>query len=179
MADASLLFKDLTILIMDQGLGKTRRQILTKQIEGKGGQICNSLSSKVTHIVANSTLKYERLLTLLKVESIPSSVHVVNAEWISTSIINGTLAETSSFLITPSSSINADKGCGPSKKKVSEFVLSLEASPVKATPATPVTTPTKGSQLTPTKQEVYLYLYVYFFTYHQKPVYHRDRNIFA
>ena len=88
-------------VILEQGLGKTRTQILARQLEGKGGHVVQTLSEKTTHVVIGSNVRPSRLPLLLKVESIPESLVVVRADWLSECLVKGVRVDHSLYVVSP------------------------------------------------------------------------------
>lgn len=100
MSDPSF-FTGVHAIILDQGLGKARAQILGKQLEGKGGQVERTLSRRTTHIVVGSNVRLARVSHLLKVESIPESVTVVRADWLSACLVKGEKIDLAPYIVRP------------------------------------------------------------------------------
>ena len=97
-------FTGVCAVILDQGLGKARAQILGKQLEGKGGQVERTLSKRTTHIVVGSNVRLARVPHLLKVESIPESVTVVRADWLSACLVKGEKIDLAPYVARPENS---------------------------------------------------------------------------
>ena len=97
-------FTGVRAVILDQGLGKARAQILGKQLEGKGGQVERTLSKRTTHIVVGSNVRLARVPHLLKVESIPESVTVVRADWLSACLVKGEKIDLAPYVARPENS---------------------------------------------------------------------------
>ena len=90
------------VYILEQGVNKTRRGILTKQVETHGGGVATNISHKnITHIIVGSNVKPSRLLQLLKVDSILQNVDVVYADWLSDSLVAGQQLQTSLYSLKP------------------------------------------------------------------------------
>jgi len=87
------LFTSLVVLIIEQGIGKTRSNILQKQVTKHGGEIEKTLSCKVTHIVISKTLKKDQLLKVLKVKSLNESIEILNVDWLSECLVKGVIAD--------------------------------------------------------------------------------------
>ena len=96
------IFKDVCVFIVEQGLGKTRCNILQKQLTKHGGVATKSMNSNVTHIIVTNGMKMEKLLKLIKLKNIDSKICVVNADWLSTCLVKGELVQESTYLAFPS-----------------------------------------------------------------------------
>ncbi|XP_012708333.2 DNA polymerase lambda [Fundulus heteroclitus] len=80
------IFNGVTVYLLPAGIGNARCQIFHRQIEQNGGQIQSSLSPCVTHVVVDDTMDSDRALRLLKVDRLPSDVHLVKCSWLSSCI---------------------------------------------------------------------------------------------
>ncbi len=110
--DKKQFLEGIIVYILQQGLSKTRRGILAKQVETHGGGVANKISQQnITHLVVGDSVKSSRLLHLLKVDSIPESIQVVHADWLSDSFVAGQQLETSSYLL------KSDTQIGPIKRQ--------------------------------------------------------------
>lgn len=76
-------FNNVTVCILPAGIGNARYQIFQQQIQKNGGEIESSLSPSVTHVVVDDNMDLERALRLLKVDCMPSGVHLVKCTWLS------------------------------------------------------------------------------------------------
>lgn len=94
-------FTGVHAIILDQGLGKARAQILAKQLEGRGGLVERALSRKTTHIVVGSNVRLARVPHLLKVEAIPESIRVVRADWLSACLVKGEKVDLVPYIARP------------------------------------------------------------------------------
>ena len=94
-------FTGVHAIILDQGLGKARAQILAKQLEGRGGLVERALSRKTTHIVIGSNVRLARVPHLLKVEAIPESIRVVRADWLSACLVKGEKVDLVPYIARP------------------------------------------------------------------------------
>lgn len=88
---------DVKAVIIEVGLGKTRSAILKKQLTAYGGQWHQYIQSDTTHIIASKTIKLAKLCSILKVDSIPQDLIVVNADWLSQSLTKGQLIDVGQF----------------------------------------------------------------------------------
>ena len=138
--------------MLDQGITKGRKQLLIKLIQDKGGQIRKKLTEDVTHILVGKTLKHKRLLEILSLDCIPSSVVVVNVDWISSCIVAGQLIDCKPYYIISNESSTK---CTTSVN---------ETSPSKSSKSSK---PSTSSQLTiSSPNKVYNVLHVLIYTLH-------------
>lgn len=90
---------EIKAVIIDVGLGKTRSAILKKKLTVYGGQYHQSIQSDTTHIITSKNVKFTKLCSILKVDSIPQQLIVVNADWLSQSLTKGQLIDVDPFKI--------------------------------------------------------------------------------
>ena len=107
MSGSSYL-SDIHAIILEQGLGKARSQILRKQLESKGGTSEQTLSGSITHILVGNNVRLSRLPQLLKVKSVPEVVTVLRADWLSACLVKGERLDHAPYIVkqedtTPSS----------------------------------------------------------------------------
>lgn len=91
------LFNGVTVHILPAGIGNARCQIFSRQIQQNGGQLQSSVSRCVTHVVVDDTMDSDRALRLLKVDSLPSDVHLVKCTWISVCISEKRLVDEDNY----------------------------------------------------------------------------------
>lgn len=91
------------VLVIEQKIGRARREILKKQLEKRGGVVVDRFTEEVTHVIADGSLKYAKIVKLLKSSStcVPDHVQVVQAEWLSACIIAEDLLSTVTYQIRP------------------------------------------------------------------------------
>ena len=88
-------------LLVEQGVGKARKRILSRQLEEKGGTTTDKISEDgITHIIVGSTVKLSRLTHLLKVDRLPE-VPVVRADWLSSCLVAGEKLGIAPHLVQP------------------------------------------------------------------------------
>ena len=88
-------------LLVEQGVGKARKRILSRQLEEKGGTTADKISEDgITHIIVGSTVKLSRLAHLLKVDRLPE-VPVVRADWLSSCLVAGEKLGIAPHLVQP------------------------------------------------------------------------------
>ena len=80
---------DIHAIILEQGLGKVRSQILRKSMESNGGTSEQTLSASITHIFVGKNVRLSRLPHLLKVQSVPEDMTVLRADWLSACLVKG------------------------------------------------------------------------------------------
>ena len=87
-------------LVLEQGLGRARAQILCKKLESHGGRSEQRLSEETTHVLVGNTVKLARVAPLLKVASLPETVLVLRADWLSTCLVKGSLEHHAPYVVT-------------------------------------------------------------------------------
>ena len=87
-------------LVLEQGLGRARAQILCKQLESRGGKAEQKLSEDTTHILVGKAVRGARVASLLKVASLPETVLVLRADWLSACLVKGGLEEHAAYVVT-------------------------------------------------------------------------------
>ena len=109
MEDRKFL-EGVSAFVLEQGLGKARRQILAKQLETHGGGVASNLAEGgVTHVVVGGSVKYSRLTQLLKVDTIPENIHVVYADWLSACLVGGQRLDPTPYLLRPEQKLSGEK----------------------------------------------------------------------
>lgn len=83
----------------EAGIGKKRVAILCKQLRKFGGSISESFNDHVTHIIMSKTGKVDKLLKVLKLETVDDSVDIVNADWLSACFLSCKLCDVSPYLM--------------------------------------------------------------------------------
>ena len=95
---------DVRAVIMEQGLGKARMQILSKQLESKGGAIEQQQqllsSGAVTHVLVGNNIKLSKVLQSLKAECLPAGVLVLRADWLSSCLVKGRKIDHVPYLVS-------------------------------------------------------------------------------
>ena len=89
--------KDVKAVIVEQGLGKTRAAILTKQLTRHGGVKTSKLSPDTTHILVGNSTKLAKLAGILKVKKISEEITVLRADWLSDCLKEGRLVDCTPF----------------------------------------------------------------------------------
>lgn len=85
------------MFILPAGIGNARCQIFHRQVEQNGGQIERSLCPSVTHVVVDDSMDCDRALRLLKVDHLPSGVHLVKCTWLSSCISEKKLLDVDNY----------------------------------------------------------------------------------
>ncbi|XP_029000554.1 DNA polymerase lambda [Betta splendens] len=99
---AGSVFNGITVYILPAGIGNARCQIFQRQIQQNGGQTASSLCPGVTHVAVDDNMDSDRALRLLKLDCMPSGVHLVKCTWLSMCITEKQLLDSSSYsLILP------------------------------------------------------------------------------
>ena len=71
-------------VILEEGVGKARTEILSRQLKARGGRILTSVSDgSATHLLVGNKVRRTRLPVLLGVAEVPSGVRIVRADWLS------------------------------------------------------------------------------------------------
>ncbi|XP_037546177.1 DNA polymerase lambda [Nematolebias whitei] len=91
------MFNGSTVFILPAGIGNARCQIFHRQIEQNGGRIESSLCPSVTHVVVDDSMDCDRALRLLKVDGLPSGVHLVKCTWLSLCISEKKLLDVDNY----------------------------------------------------------------------------------
>lgn len=95
-------FNKVTVCILPAGIGNARCQIFQQQIQKNGGETESLLSPSVTHVVVDDNMDLDRALRLLKVDCMPSGVHLVKCTWLSMCISQKRLLDVSEHsLLSP------------------------------------------------------------------------------
>lgn len=92
---------DVCALIVEQGLGKARAQILTKQLFSKGGTVEKTLQGNVTHLFVGNNIRLSRIPQLLKITCLPEHVSVLRADWLSTCLVTGERIGHAQYIVQP------------------------------------------------------------------------------
>lgn len=92
---------EVSALLLEQGLGKSRTSILTKQLERHGGEAVKTLSESTTHILVGKNTRHCRVPVLLKTDSIPDTVSVLRADWLSACLTKRQLVPEESYEVPP------------------------------------------------------------------------------
>ena len=99
-------FTGINAIILEPGLGKARKKILCKKLEEKGGVSSETYSSSVTHVLVGGSVKYGRVLSLLKVKEIDKHIEVVQADWLSKCLAEAKLVETNNYRVNVTNDTN-------------------------------------------------------------------------
>lgn len=109
--------KSLKIFIVQAGIGKSRTDLFKKQIKNLGVTFFDTFDKeKVTHVVVDEKMDVERLVRILKLDSLAelNKVKVVKSLWLSACIKNKEYMNTKEFELTPP---DATKTCPKSDMK--------------------------------------------------------------
>lgn len=99
-------FAGITAYILPAGIGSARHQIFQRQIKQNGGQTESALGPGVTHVVVDDNMDVDRALRLLKVQKVPSGVHLVKCTWLSLCISEKKLLDVGTYsLLSPMRSV--------------------------------------------------------------------------
>ena len=126
-------------LLLEQGLGKTRANILAKKLESKGGDVVKTLSENTTHILVGSNTRLARVNALLKLSAVPEGVAVLRADWLSACLAKNQLVPEKEYSLLPQEGVTTTTTHTQPAKSISP-----QTTPTKELPAlSPQTTPTK------------------------------------
>ena len=132
---SELFLSGINAVILEQGLGKARAQILCKQLENHGGAVEKTLTKGTTHILVGKTTRLSRLPNLLKVESIPESVLVLRADWLSACLVQAKVVGHGAYVVhpepSPTASPSKDSSQVPPSGKASQTLPAVASSPLK------------------------------------------------
>lgn len=95
-------FKEIKGVMIENGLGKTRAGILGQKLDKHGGKYQTKLDDSTTHVFVAQTVRYERVAKLLGIgeQSLPKSVTIVKADWISKCLAEGRLVSIEGYTVT-------------------------------------------------------------------------------
>ncbi|XP_061685918.1 DNA polymerase lambda isoform X3 [Syngnathoides biaculeatus] len=94
-------FNGTSVYILPAGIGNARCQIFQRQVQQNGGQTESSLYASVTHVVVDDNMDCDRALRLIKLDAMPSGVHLVKCSWLSSCISEKQLLDESSYSLLP------------------------------------------------------------------------------
>lgn len=131
---------DVRAVIMEQGLGKARTQILSKQLESKGGATEQLLTGTVTHVFVGNNVKLSRVLKSLKVECLPAGVQVLRADWLSNCLVKGQKLDHAPYVVLAEDPIPATTSSPPHATTSSPHLATASFPPPATTSSPPPTT---------------------------------------
>ena len=133
---------DVCAMIVKQGVGKARADILSRQLIAKGGTVCDNLTSAVTHILVGNNVKLSRVPHLLKVDNVPDDVLVLRADWLSACLVEGHKIGHAQYALSPH----------PSPEKLKTTTSLVKTSPLKLSSATTNVSPLKEPPVVPREE---------------------------
>ncbi|TRY92324.1 hypothetical protein DNTS_029281 [Danionella cerebrum] len=95
------VFQGATIYIVPAGIGKSRCDIFHRQIIQNGGQTVSTFTPRCTHVVLDDSVDLKRALRLLKVDRLPSAVHLIKCTWLSDCISERRLVDPKHYSLHP------------------------------------------------------------------------------
>ncbi|XP_077461931.1 DNA polymerase lambda isoform X2 [Stigmatopora argus] len=120
-------FNGISAYILPTGIGNARCEIFQRQIQQNGGQTETSFCAGVTHVVVNENMECHRALRLIKVDTMPSGVHLVKCSWLSSCISEKQLLDESSYsLLSESCSEPQKEKDSSNEKSTTEMTLKPE-----------------------------------------------------
>ncbi len=114
---------DVCAVIVKQGVGKARADILSRQLVANGGRTKDSLDSTVTHVLVGNNVRLSRVPHLMKLKQVPDNVLVLRADWLSACLVEGRNIGHVQYIVPPESPVK----------------ISHTPSPIKPSPSTTVT----------------------------------------
>ena len=100
-SDRKTFLSPVKALILEPGLGKTRANILAKQLANHGGEVVKTLSCNTTHILIGNACRLVRVPALLKVDTIPEGTSVLRADWLSACLTKKQLLSQEDYRVYP------------------------------------------------------------------------------
>ncbi|XP_042573505.1 DNA polymerase lambda-like [Cyprinus carpio] len=101
------VFQGTKIYIVPAGIGKSRCDIFHRQVIQNGGEVVSTFSPSCTHVIVDDSVDCKRALRLLKVERLPSAVHLVKCTWLSACISEKSLLAPLDYSLLPPESPTA------------------------------------------------------------------------
>lgn len=86
-------------VILEQGLGKGRTRILSRQLEKKGGRVETQFTPNTTHLLVGNNVRWGRLPVLLGGMEVPKSVRALRADWLSSCLTQGELLREKEYVV--------------------------------------------------------------------------------
>ncbi|XP_066550058.1 DNA polymerase lambda isoform X2 [Amia ocellicauda] len=90
-------FSGVSAHIIPAGIGNARTTIFQKQIIQNGGQVRDTFSPSVTHVIVDDSMDCHRALRLLKIDKLPPAVQLVRCSWLSLCITEKKLLSTAGY----------------------------------------------------------------------------------
>jgi len=103
------IFDGMSMYMVAQGLGKTRLAVFSKQLQKNGAKVSSTFTDEITHVIAHSSVRKEIILKFLKVTDLPVGVSFLDAEWVSQSLVRGSIVDESSYELFKSKEVNVFK----------------------------------------------------------------------
>lgn len=88
-------------VIVKQGVGSARADILSRKLLANGGTLRETVDSSVTHILVGNKVRLSRVPHLLKIKQLPGDVLVLRADWLSACLMAGNKTEHAEFIVHP------------------------------------------------------------------------------
>uniref|UniRef100_A0A9J8BNJ7 DNA-directed DNA polymerase n=1 Tax=Cyprinus carpio carpio TaxID=630221 RepID=A0A9J8BNJ7_CYPCA len=101
------VFQGTKIYIVPAGIGKSRCDIFHRQVIQNGGEVVSTFSPSCTHVIVDDSVDCKRALRLLRVERLPSAVHLVKCTWLSACISEKSLLAPLDYSLLPPESPTA------------------------------------------------------------------------
>ncbi|RHZ85644.1 hypothetical protein Glove_63g36 [Diversispora epigaea] len=95
--DSNGIFSNLRILFIQNNIGTVRLNLMKEKVKAKGGMVVDTFDTSVTHVVTELPGKnVHKVLGLLDNKSL-EGIHVLEPNWVSTSIMYDKLAKTERY----------------------------------------------------------------------------------
>lgn len=110
----------INIYILEQGIGKTRCNILKQQIEKNGGAVDNAPTLSTSYILVDKGMKKEKMMKILKLKKLPVEDNcVIKVDWISSCLVHGKLINPKEFqMFCETPKVSEEESHSPKRNKV-------------------------------------------------------------
>ncbi len=113
---------DVCAVIVKQGVGKARADILTRQLVANGGKTNDTLDSTVTHVLVGNNVRLSRVPHLMKIKQVPDNALVLRADWLSACLVEGRNIGHAQYIVLPESPVKTSHAPSPVKPSPSAIV---------------------------------------------------------
>ncbi len=120
---------DVCAVIVKQGVGKARTDILTRQLVANGGKTKDTLDSTVTHVLVGNNVRLSRVPHLMKIKQVPDNALVLRADWLSACLVEGRNIGHAQYIVLPESPVKTSHAPSPAKPSPSAIVTKEKATP--------------------------------------------------
>ncbi|XP_077981265.1 DNA polymerase lambda-like isoform X2 [Glandiceps talaboti] len=95
--ETTVFLQGVKVYILQAGLGKARANIFMKQLTKFGGVVHDKIQDDTTHVIVDEQMVLSRMCRILKLETPPSGVKIVKANWLSTCLAEKTVIKTTDY----------------------------------------------------------------------------------